>query len=144
VTEKVRVYIKVQTVQRLTSSGAADPTFGHHGSLTYNDPKFGSFATIGVDAKERAYLAGRIGKPTPKKKNATRRTSFLLARIQASGYPDRSFGKEGVVITDFGGSSFATQVTADSKGRILVGGGIVSPQLETGSGFAIARYLPGS
>jgi uncharacterized delta-60 repeat protein len=143
VTEKVRAYVKVQTVQRLLSSGAADSSFGHHGSLTYNDPKVGSFAAIGVDGKERAYLAGRVGKPTPKKKNATRRTSFILARIQASGYPDRTFGKEGIVTTDFGGSSFATQVAVDAKGRVLVGGGIVSSQLETGSGFAIARYLPG-
>jgi uncharacterized delta-60 repeat protein len=146
VTEKVRIYVKVQTVQRLLPSGAADPSFGHSGSITYNDPKVGSYAAIGVDAEERGYLAGRIGKPTPKKKNATRRTSFILSRIQANSYPDRSFGKEAVVTTDFGAgaSSFATQVVVDSKGRILVGGGIISPQLETGSGFAIARYLPGS
>ena len=48
--------------------------------------------------------------------------------------------------TGFGGptSAFATQVMLDAKGRILVGGGIIAPQLETGGGFAIARYLPGS
>ena len=146
VTDKILHHVKVQTVLRLLPSGAADPSFGHSGSVTYNDPAVGSYAAIGVDGKERSYLAGRIGKPVPKKKNATRRTSFLVSRIQANGYPDRSFGKEAVVTTDFGAgaSSFATQVAVDAKARLLVGGGIVSSQLETGSGFAIARYLPGS
>jgi uncharacterized delta-60 repeat protein len=144
VTEKVRVSVQEQTVQRLLSSGAGDPSFGHSGSITYNDPTPGSYAAITVDSKERIYLAGRIGKNAGKKGKGQQRTNFLLARTKPNGQPDRSFGKEATVSTDFGGraSAFATQVAIDGKGRILVGGGIQSPQLETGGGFAIARYLP--
>jgi uncharacterized delta-60 repeat protein len=142
--KKIRVSIQVQNVQRLLSSGAGDPSFGHSGSLTYNDPKPGSYAALTVDSKERIYLAGRIGKQAGKGKRGQQRTNFLLARIKANGAPDKSFGKGATAVTDFGGraSAFATQVTLDAKGRILVGGGIVSPQLESGGGFAIARFLP--
>jgi uncharacterized delta-60 repeat protein len=144
VTERVRVSIQEQTVQRLLPSGAGDPSFGRSGSISYNDPTPGSYAAITVDAKERIYLAGRIGKHAGGKGKGQQRTNFLLARIKANGQPDRSFGKEATVGTDFGSraTAFATQVAIDGKGRILVGGGIQSPQLESGGGFAIARYLP--
>ena len=51
----------------------------------------------------------------------------------------------GKVTTGFGGpsSAIASQVTLDAKGRILVGGSAITPQLQSGGGFAIARYLPG-
>jgi uncharacterized delta-60 repeat protein len=144
VTEKVRIWINVQSVQRLLPSGAGDPSFGRSGLVTYNDPKPGSYAAIAVDAKERIYLAGRIGKSAGKLKKGPQRTNFLLARAKANGNPDRSFGHGATVSIDFGAraNAFATQVAIDSKGRILVGGGLQSPQLESGGGFAIARYLP--
>jgi uncharacterized delta-60 repeat protein len=147
VTKKVRTSIRVQTVLRLLPSGAADPSFGRIGGLEYADPKIGSFAALAVDQEERIYLAGRIGKRVSKSPhNPLTRTQFLLERTQANGKFDDSFGTEGAVITGFGGpsNSFATQVTIDAKGRILVGGGIQSPQLESGGGFALVRYLPGS
>ncbi len=144
VTEKVRVYIKEQTVMRLLPSGAGDPSFGRSGTITYNDPEPGSYAAVAVDSKERIYLAGRVGKHAGSKKKGSQRTNFLLARINPKGAPDRTFGKGATVTTDFGAraDAFATQVELDGKGRILVGGGLESPQLESGGGFAIARYLP--
>jgi uncharacterized delta-60 repeat protein len=144
VTKKVRVRIQVQTVQRLLPSGAGDPSFGRSGSISYNDPKPGSYGAIAVDSKERIYLAGRIGKQAGTKAKGQQRTNFVLGRIKSNGNPDRSFGKEATVVTDFGAraDAFATQVAIDNKGRILVGGGIVSPQLASGGGFALARYLP--
>ena len=146
-TKKVRIYIKKQTVQRLLPSGAGDPSFGHSGSFTFTDPKVGSYAAITADGKDRVYLAGRLGKGGSKAaKKRAHRTKFLLGRLQPRGGTDKSFGTGGTVATDFGGSasSFATQVMLDSKGRVLVGGGIISPQLDSGSGFAVAAYLPGS
>jgi uncharacterized delta-60 repeat protein len=144
VTEKKRYYINVQAVERLLPNGAGDPSFGRSGELTYNDPQPGSYNAITTDSKERIYLAGRIGKHAGNGKKGSQRTDFLLARTNPKGGVDRSFGKEGIVTTDFGGSasSFATQVMLDGKGRILVGGGVQSPQLESGGGFALARYLP--
>ena len=145
-TEKYRVYIKTQTVERLLPSGAGDPSFGRSGLATYNDPQPGSYAAITADAKERIYLAGRIGKHAGKKAKGSQRTNFLLARTTPNGKPDGKFGHGGVVSTDFGAraTAFATQVTVDPKGRVLVGGGLESPLLATGSGFALVRYLPGS
>lgn len=146
VTKKVRVYFNEQTVERLLPSGAGDPSFGRSGSLSYNDPKPGSYTAIAADANERIYLAGRIGKHAGKSKKGAQRTNFLLARTKANGQPDRSFGKDATVSTDFGAraDAFATQIAIDGKGRVLVGGGLESPLLATGSGFALARYLPGS
>lgn len=145
--KSIRVDYRVQTVQRLLSSGAGDPGFGRVGRIEYTDPSTGSFSALTVDNQERIYLAGRIGKRVSKSaNNPLHRTQFLLARTQSNGSVDRTFGDKGVVTTGFGGPSnaFATQVEIDRNGRILVGGGITSSQLETGGGFALARYLPGS
>ncbi len=73
-----------------------------------------------------------------------RRSTFLLIRMRVRGNIDRSFGHHGVVRTGFGGpsSSFATQVIVRGR-RIVVGGGVSTPRLHTGGGFAIARYLGG-
>lgn len=144
VTTKVRVSVRVQTVQRLLASGAADPSFSRIGQTTYLDPAIGTLSAIAVDKQERVYLAGRVGQRVSKSpRNPLVRTTFLLERTTASGSYDHSFGKKGLVVTGFGGptSSFATQVMLDAKGRALVGGGITSPQMETGGGYAIARYL---
>ncbi len=143
---KVRIDVKVQNVRRLLPSGASDPSFGRTGAINYVDPKVGSFSAITVDPQERIYLAGRIGKRVSKQaNNPLQRTQFLLERFQPEGRIDNSFGKEGAVTTGFGGPSdaFATQVELVAKGRILVGGGITSPELPSGGGFALARYMPG-
>ncbi|HWH20603.1 MAG TPA: hypothetical protein VN671_08720 [Solirubrobacterales bacterium] len=143
---KVRINVKIQNVRRLLPSGASDPSFGRTGSVNYIDPSVGSFAALTVDNQERIYLAGRVGRRVAKNaNNPLHRTQFLLQRTQADGRFDNSFGKEGAVTTGFGGPSdaFATQVELVAKGKILVGGGITSPELETGGGFALARYLPG-
>jgi uncharacterized delta-60 repeat protein len=144
VTKKVPVSVRVQTVQRLLASGAADPSFSRIGRASYLDPAIGTLSAIAVDKQERIYLAGRVGQRVSKSpRNTLVRTTFLLGRTTASGGYDRSFGKKGLVATGFGGptSSFATQVMLDAKGRVLVGGGITSPQLASGGGYAIARYL---
>jgi uncharacterized delta-60 repeat protein len=141
----VRVDVRIQNVRRLLPSGASDPSFGRTGSVNYVDPKAGSFATLAVDPEERIYLAGRIGLRVSKQaNNPLHRTQFLLERVGSSGRIDGTFGKEGVVTTGFGGpaDSFATQVSL-TGGKILVGGGITSPQFASGGGFALARYLPG-
>jgi uncharacterized delta-60 repeat protein len=143
----VRVNFQVQTVQRLLASGAADPGFGRVGRVEYTDPSAGSLSGLTADRQERIYLVGRIGKRVSKSpNNPLHRTQFLVERTLGNGNYDQSFGAKGIVTTGFGGptNAFATQVAIDAKGRILVGGGITSPELESGGGFALARYLPGS
>jgi uncharacterized delta-60 repeat protein len=143
---KVRINVKIQNVRRLLASGASDPSFGRTGAINYVDPKVGSFSAIASDSKERIYLAGRIGKRVSKQaNNPLHRTQFLLERFGPEGRIDNSFGKEGAVTTGFGGPSdaFATQIQLVPGNKVLVGGGITSPELETGGGFALARYNPG-
>jgi uncharacterized delta-60 repeat protein len=131
-------------IARLLPNGAADPGFGRIGRVQLTVPQHAALAAVAVDGRGRLLLAGRISKRVSKKmKNPLLRSSFLLARMSPEGNVDRSFGHRGSVRTGFGGpsSSFATQVMLDARGRIVVGGGISTPLLGTGGGFAIARYL---
>lgn len=135
----------LQLVTRLLPNGATDPGFSRTGKTNVILPKHGAIAAVAVDKRGRLLLAGRVTRRVaPKsKKNFVTRSTFLLARMNPQGPFDRSFGRHGSVRTGFGGpsSAFATQVLVDAKGRIVVGGGVSTPQLNTGGGFAIARYL---
>lgn len=135
-----------QVVMRLLPNGAADPSFGRIGRVRLAGPKRAALAAVALDGRGRVLLAGRIARRVSKKaSNPLLRSTFLLARLNPEGDVDRSFGRKGSVGTGFGGpsNSFATQVILDAKGRIVVGGGITTPRLGTGGGFAIARYLGG-
>jgi uncharacterized delta-60 repeat protein len=135
-----------QLVIRLLPNGASDPGFGRTGRVVLVGLQHAAFAAVAVDGQGRLLFAGRITKRvSKKKKNRLRRSTFLVARMNPDGTVDRSFGHKGSVRTGFGGpsSSFATQVMLDAQGRILVGGGISTPLLATGGGFALARYLGG-
>lgn len=135
---------KSQLVMRLTRTGGLDPSFGRTGRVYVNSPKSVAFAAIGVDRQERILLAGHATKRLHGKHNkGIARSSFVLSRMKAKGTFDRSFGHKGSTRTGFGGpsSASATQLYVDAKGRITVGGTVVSGLLGTGSGFALARYL---
>jgi uncharacterized delta-60 repeat protein len=140
-------YIPVaeQTVTQLLPTGAADPSFSRTGSTNIVTERSASFSAIAVDAQGRLLLAGRVAKRVAPNspKNGLRRSSFLVSRMTAKGEFDRGFGNNGEVRTGFGGpaSSFATQIVLLNGGRMLVGGGITSPQLSSGGGFAIAKYV---
>jgi uncharacterized delta-60 repeat protein len=138
---------RIQTIFRLLPSGVADPGWGRVGKINYVLPDAGSFSALTADRKDRIVLAGLVKRRVSySPRNHLRRSTFLVARTTPTGRYDRSFGRQGAVSTGFGGpsDSFATQVTIDGKGRILVGGGIVSPSLESGGGFALARYFGGN
>jgi uncharacterized delta-60 repeat protein len=135
-----------QQVMRLLPNGAADPSFGRIGRIQLVGPGHAALAALALDSRDRIVLAGRVSRRVSKKaKNPLLRSTFLVIRLSPGGRVDRSFGRKGVVGTGFGGpsDSFATQVILDAKGRIVVGGGIKTPRLGTGGGFAIARYLGG-
>ncbi len=145
VIKRVGRTIHYQVVVRLLPSGAFDPGFSRIGSAKYLDPEAGSFTDLTADAGERTYLVGSTGKRvSPSPHNQILRRTFVLGRLTPKGTYDRGFGNRGKVNTGFGGpsSAVATQVALDTKGRILVGGSIVTPELQSGGGFAIARYLP--
>jgi uncharacterized delta-60 repeat protein len=146
VVKSVGKTITYQVVERLLPSGAFDPGFSRIGSAKYLDPQAGSFTSLTADAVERTYLVGSTGKRvSPSPHNQILRRTFVVGRLNPKGTYDRSFGNRGKVTTGFGGpsSAIASQVTLDAKGRILVGGSVITPQLPSGGGFAIARFLPG-
>jgi uncharacterized delta-60 repeat protein len=146
VTKSVGRTIRYQVVQRLLPSGAFDPGFSRIGSAKYVDPENGSFTDLTADEAERTYIVGSTGRRvSPSPQNKILRRTFVLDRLTPKGIYDHSFGTRGKVTTGFGGpsSAVASQVTLDSEGRILVGGSVITPQLQSGGGFAIARYLPG-
>jgi uncharacterized delta-60 repeat protein len=135
---------KSQLVERLTRSGGLDPSFGRTGRVYVTSPKNVAFTAIGVDRQERILLAGHATKRLHGKHNkGIPRSSFVISRMKSKGTFDRSFGHRGSARTGFGGpsSASATQLYVDAKGRITVGGNVVSGLLGTGSGFALARYL---
>jgi uncharacterized delta-60 repeat protein len=143
----VRKTIAYQVVERLLPSGAFDPGFNRTGSAQYRDPQRGSFTNLTSDPGERTYLVGSTGKRVSSAPhNQTLRRTFVLGRLNPKGTYDHTFGTRGKVNTGFGGPSSATasQVVLDAKGRILVGGAVITPALKSGGGFAIARYLPGT
>jgi uncharacterized delta-60 repeat protein len=145
VIKRVGKTIRYQVVERLLPSGAFDPGFSRTGSAKYLDPEAGTFADLTADAGERTYLVGNLGqRVSPSPHNQTLRRTFVLGRLTPKGTYDHGFGNRGKVTTGFGGpsSAVATQVALDGKGRVLVGGSIITPELQSGGGFAVARYLP--
>jgi uncharacterized delta-60 repeat protein len=147
VTRRVGKEIQYQVIVRLLPSGAFDPGFSRIGSAKFVDPENGSFSNLTGNPGDRTYLVGNLGKRvSPSPHNQILRRTFVLGCLTPKGTYNRSFGRRGKVRTGFGGpsSAVATQVLIDGKGRILVGGSVITPELQSGGGFAIARYLPGS
>ncbi len=142
---KKRHRVRVQTIERLLPSGAADPSFRRTGKVDVFLPKHGSLSALALDSGGRIVLAGRLKKGVSKStKSGLKRSLFLVTRLNADGTTDRGFGHRGSLTTSFGGptDSFATQVLTAGK-RILVGGGVSGPEFGSGGGYAIARYLGG-
>jgi uncharacterized delta-60 repeat protein len=145
VIKKVGREIRYQVVERLLPSGAFDPGFSRTGAAKFLDPESGYFSGLTGDEAEHTYLVGNLGKRvSPSPHNHTLRRTFVVGRLTPKGVYDRTFGVRGKVDTGFGGpsSAMATQVVVDAKGRVLVGGSVITPELSSGGGFAIARYLP--
>jgi uncharacterized delta-60 repeat protein len=145
VTHRVGKEIQYQVVVRLLPSGAFDPGFSRIGSAKYVDSDNGYFSDLAGNAGDRTYVVGNFGKRvSPSPHNHILRRTFVLGCLTPKGKYDRGFGRRGKVRTGFGGpsSAVATQVLIDGKGRVLVGGSVVTPELQSGGGFAIARYLP--
>ncbi len=64
-------------------------------------------------------------------------TGFNVARINANGIPDLSFGNHGMETGRFAGDSYASSVAIQSDGKIVVAG---SDATNEGTYFAVARY----
>jgi uncharacterized delta-60 repeat protein len=122
---------------RYTANGALDPTFGSGGKL-FTGIAIGGIGSNGHPLAVSLQSDGRIVVA-----GTTPTSDFLLARFNANGTTDTSFGGgTGKVTTDFGGRvDGASGLAIQTDGRIVVAGASWVP----GSGnesVALARYNP--
>jgi uncharacterized delta-60 repeat protein len=111
---------------RYTRDGALDPTFDADGKFVMNILPFHDYATgIAVQADGKLVVAME--------------PSFFLARLNANGTLDPSFGSGGTQRTVFdvpGGGAQAWNVAIQRDGKIVAGGSTFGSRND----FALARY----
>ncbi|WP_276132471.1 T9SS type A sorting domain-containing protein [Polluticoccus soli] len=114
---------------RLNDDGSRDSGFGVNGATVLdfasNYDKCND-ATLLPDGK--IILAGYTVSPGTG-------NDFAMARFNADGSLDNSFGQNGKVITDLGGGDIARGIAVQSDGRIVLTG-------NSNNQFALARYNP--
>ena len=117
----------MMTVTRLMPNGSLDTTFDGDGTATID---FGSMADLASDAvlqpDGRIVVAGYTQADE----------DVAVARINADGSPDITFGAAGKATVDFGFATFGNAVALQANGRIVVAG-----QRTGGDDFAVARLL---
>jgi uncharacterized delta-60 repeat protein len=108
--------------------GDLDPTFGSGGTVALTVPG-GSSSAVGVVALPDGRLVVVA---------QTAEGDFTLARVNADGTLDTSFGTGGFVTTDFaGGFDMAEAIIRQPDGRLVVAG---VTNTSAGDYFALARY----
>jgi uncharacterized delta-60 repeat protein len=117
----------VMTVTRLTPTGALDPTFGAGGTATID---FGSLADLAAGAALQPNGKIVVAGYTQASEDVA------VARLNANGSPDATFGVAGKATVDFGVATFGQAVALQSNGRIVVAG-----QKTGGDDFAVARLI---
>jgi len=117
----------MMTVTRLQPDGSLDATFGSGGTTTV---AFGSLANL---------LGGAARRPDGKIVIAGYTQDgedVAVARLNADGSLDATFGAAGKATVDFGVATFGNAVALAPNGRIVVAG-----QKTGGDDFAVARLL---
>ena len=122
---------------RYNTDGALDSTFGTNGKVTTNF--FGEDATLtrlALQSDNKIVACGWDGMG-----NNLATENFALARYNADGSLDSTFGTGGKVTTDFFGSSDQTfGIAIQSDGKIVVCGRAEMPAAQNISDLALARY----
>jgi uncharacterized delta-60 repeat protein len=109
---------------RYNADGSLDASFGPGGKVTTDFGGFDAASAAVIQPDGRIVAAGRSGSG-----------DFALARYNADGSLDPTFGSGGKVTTDFGGFDAAFGVALQADGKIVAAG-----QGGPGGGFAFARY----
>ncbi len=119
---------------RYNSDGSPDSTFGSGGVAAIN------FAGLGDEAESVAIQADGKIVAAGLSNQASTGSDFALARFNANGTLDTSFGSGGKVTTDFAGQfDVASQVAIQADGKIVAGGNSYQGK-KTGDDFAVVRY----
>jgi uncharacterized delta-60 repeat protein len=129
-------------ISRYNSNGSLDTSFGESGQAA----SAVTISAIEVQSDGKIVVAGAIESKLVAPPSGNH-TGFGLGRFTSSGNIDTTFGKHGLVVTDFGASApFAAPfaLALQSNGDILAAGVAEQPAAIAGqttpSGFALARY----
>jgi uncharacterized delta-60 repeat protein len=109
---------------RYNAVGGLDPTFDSGGKVTTDFGGFDATSALAIQPDGRIVAAGRSGSG-----------DFALARYNADGSLDPTYGSGGKVTTDFGGFDAAFGVALQTDGKIIAVG-----QGSSSFDFALARY----
>jgi uncharacterized delta-60 repeat protein len=107
---------------RYTKNGLPDSSFGTNGKVITGvggiyDRAYG----LAIQPDNKILVAGSTD------------GDFFVARFKANGKIDKSFGVNGIAITDFGSNDVARSVGVQTDGKIVAAG-------SSGSDMALARY----
>jgi uncharacterized delta-60 repeat protein len=107
----------------LAEAGSLDRSFGSMGRVTTSFPAGGAWGNaVAIQADGKIVVAGSVD------------GAFALARYDADGSVDTSFGSSGLVTTSFAvGDAWGNALAIQANGQIVAGG-------SAGGRFALARY----
>jgi uncharacterized delta-60 repeat protein len=132
---------RVFALARYTSEGRPDSSFGNGGSLTTSfGGTFAAASAIMLQPDGKIVVAGTADF-NPRDPNSG--LDFALARYNANGSLDASFGDAGKVVFDFFGSfDQANAAVLQPDGQIIVVGSTSYDSFNTDIGFALTRFNP--
>lgn len=113
--------------------GELDSTFGGDGVVVADFGAADWLRDIAVQADGKIVAVGST------QDLAGPHAEFAVARFNADGSPDDTFGTGGKVTTSFGTSASANAVAVQGDGKIIVAGA-ASPEGQLDGDFALARY----
>jgi competence ComEA-like helix-hairpin-helix protein len=117
---------------RYNSDGSLDKTFDRDGKVITDFKKgrdTGSAVMLQLDG--RIVVAGG---------SHTTTSDFALARYNSNGSLDKTFDKDGRVITDFGNNDIGTDLAIQPDGKIVAGGQTGQSEAMSNIAFALARF----
>ena len=120
---------------RYRVDGTLDPAFGEGGRVLISIGGADKATAVAIQPDGRIVVAGVSGAPNGAD------TAFALARFDADGSLDASFGTAGIVVTQVGAyADEANALVILPDGRLVVAGRSLAG---AGFSFCVARYLPG-
>jgi uncharacterized delta-60 repeat protein len=122
---------------RLNGNGSTDSSFGSSGKVATDfGSEFDSANSIGMQPDGKIVLVGVVSKGPSQDE-----TDFAVARYNADGSLDQSFGSTGKVTTDFfGHSNIARVALLQRDGKIVAVGTADRAGRFVSGDFALARY----
>jgi uncharacterized delta-60 repeat protein len=122
-------------VYRLNADGTADRSFNPNQYIEFS--RGVDVASIARQADGKILVAGSM---FPDEFNPDSPHAFALARFNADGTPDKSFGVGGAVVTSFDVAVRGVSVAVASGGRIVVAGETAPGNYEIPRDLAVAVY----